>query len=79
MNCDGYNCKSLMGNWYEERLALKQNSRLLPIKKTRDLSSNIYYYSKNGMKELNKVSRLSPWNTKNVKLDDGYVLLLALL
>lgn len=30
MSCDGYTSSALMGNWYEDRQADKQNSKMKP-------------------------------------------------
>jgi len=73
MNCDGYSCSALMGNWFEERDAFKQPSRLRPGEKIHRDTTDINYISgQNQIKGLNRVSRIPHWDTRNVVLSQGF-------
>lgn len=75
MNCDGYSCSSLMGNWYEERGAFKQPRKLNPENKEHRDSNGITYVSnQNNLKNLTRISRVPHWDTRDVILNQGQVL-----
>ncbi len=71
--CDGYNRKSLMGNWYEERWAPKQ-----PFRKdfeqggaARPYETDVAYATKKGeLKGLPRCNRQPKWDTTGVIPDD---------
>jgi hypothetical protein len=74
MACDGYNRTALMGNWYEERLAVTQPFRdEKDFRSTREEEDAISYITNtNLLKPLGRVSRTHPWNTSSVMADDGF-------
>ena len=76
MACDGYNKTALMGNWYEERVAVPQ-----PFRDDKDFRSlrpeedSISYITQtNLLKPLGRVGRTHAWNTQSVIVDDGFVI-----
>ena len=73
MNCDGYSCSSLMGNWFEERRAFQQPSKLNPGQKIhRDTNDITFVSSQNTIKNLTRISRVPHWDTKGVILSQGF-------
>lgn len=73
MNCDGYSCSALMGNWMEERMAFKQPYRLQQGAKIHRESSDITYVSnQNQLKNLTRISRVPHWDTRGVILNQGF-------
>lgn len=73
MNCDGYSCSALMGNWMEEREAFKQPHRLQPCTKIhRDTNDITYVSNQNQLKNLTRISRVPHWDTKGVVLNQGF-------
>jgi len=74
MACEGYNKTALMGNWYEERVAIPQ-----PFREDKDFRSlrpeedSISYITQtNLLKPLGRVGRTHTWNTQSVIVDDGF-------
>jgi len=74
MACDGYTKTALMGNWYEDRLAVPQ-----PFKDSKDFRSTreeedciSYVTNTNLLKPLGRVGRTHPWDTSSVIVDDGF-------
>jgi hypothetical protein len=74
MACDGYNKTALMGNWYEERVAVPQ-----PFRDEKDFRSKreeedaiSYVTHTNVLKPLGTINRVHPWNTASVIVDDGF-------
>lgn len=73
MNCDGYSCSALMGNWMEERDAFKQPYRLQLGSKVHRNTTDINYISnQNQLKNLNRISRVPHWDTRAVILKQGF-------
>lgn len=73
MNCDGYSCSALMGNWMEERTAFQQPSRLQPAKKIhRDTNDITFVSNQNQLKNLTRISRVPHWDTKGVIINQGF-------
>jgi len=74
MACDGYNKTALMGNWYEERLAVPQPYREEKDARTlREEEETISYTTAtHQLKPLGRVGRVHPWNTAAVMADDGF-------
>ena len=74
MACDGYTKTAMMGNWYEERLAVSQPSRdnkdFRSLREEEDAIS--YVTNTNLLKPLGRVGRTHPWNTSAVTADDGF-------
>jgi len=72
--CDGYSKPTLMGNWYEERLAPEQPMRVNPdFKYKREEENAISFPSGTGkLMPLHRVSRNLPWVTQGVVADDGF-------
>lgn len=73
MACEGYNCSSLMGNWFEERQAEKQISKKEPDARILRKDNDILFKNSNGIKPLAKIKRKPKWNTKPVIVDHGFV------
>lgn len=75
MSCDGYNKTALMGNWYEERLAVSQafheDKEFRSLRPEEDAIS--YITQTNFLKPLGRVGRTHVWNTEAVIVDDGFV------
>jgi len=74
MACDGYNKTALMGNWYEERVAVSQ-----PFRDDKDFRTKreeedaiSYVTNTNLLKPLGRINRAHPWNTSSVIVDDGF-------
>jgi len=62
-----------MGNWYEERKAFQQPSRLNPGQKIhRDTNGITFVSSQNTIKNLTRISRVPHWDTKGVILSQGF-------
>lgn len=73
MNCDGYSCSALMGNWMEERDTFKQPHKLQPSSKIHRESNDITYVSnQNQLKNLSRISRVPHWDTRGVVLNQGF-------
>jgi len=74
MSCDGYTKTALMGNWYEERVAVPQPYREdINFRKAREEEDTISFISRNNLlMPLGTVSRSHPWNTAAVVADDGF-------
>jgi len=74
MSCDGYTKTALMGNWYEERVAVPQPYREdIAFRKTREEEDAISFISRNNLlMPLETVKRAHPWNTSAVIVDDGF-------
>lgn len=74
MACKGYSKTSLMGNWYEERLAIRQPAREeQDFRTTREKEDAISYITTNNLLQpLERTNRAHPWNTSSVIVDDGY-------
>jgi len=74
MACDGYTETAMMGNWYEERLAVPQPYRKnLDAREMREEEEAISYVTRNDLlKPLGRVKRVLPWNTSAVIADDGF-------
>jgi len=74
MACDGYTKTALMGNWYEERIAVPQPYR--EDKDARNLREEedaiSYTTATDQLKPLGRVGRVNPWNTSSVIVDDGF-------
>jgi len=74
MACDGYSKTAMMGNWYEERLAVPQpvreNADHRSLREEEDAIS--YVTNTNVLKPLGRVGRTHPWNTSAVIADDGF-------
>ncbi len=78
MNCDGYSCSALMGNWFEERDAFKQPYKLQPGEKIHRNNNDITYVSsQNHIKNLTRISRVPHWDTRGVILNQGHVRVLT--
>jgi hypothetical protein len=76
MGTPEYNQAVLVGNWYEERLAVPQPARLHPdVKQSRpDEVAISFITTTNQLRPLAKVNRKLPWLTASVVPDDGFVL-----
>jgi hypothetical protein len=74
MACEGYSRTALMGNWYEERLAVPQKSRDQPDHRLlREEEGAIAYMTQNNkLHPLPRVQRVPKWNTAQVINDDGF-------
>jgi len=74
MSCDGYNKNALMGNWYEERLAVPQPLRDEPDhRQAREEDEAISYIARNNLlMPLGRVGRAHAWNTSSVIANDGF-------
>jgi len=74
MACDGYTKTAMMGNWYEERLAVDQPSKeQTDFRSLREEEDAISYVTNtNLLKPLGRVGRSHPWNTSAVIADDGF-------
>jgi len=75
MACDGYTKTALMGNWYEERLAVTQPYREeMDARNVREEEDAISYTTAtNQLKPLGRLGRVNPWNTASViVVDDGF-------
>jgi len=73
MSCDGYTKTALMGNWYEERLALSQPARDdKDFRSLRQKEAEVSYISGGTLHALERTKRAHPWNTTAVIVDDGY-------
>eukprot|EP01016_Furgasonia_blochmanni_P004704 TRINITY_DN11816_c0_g1_i1.p1 TRINITY_DN11816_c0_g1~~TRINITY_DN11816_c0_g1_i1.p1 ORF type:complete len:350 (-),score=30.12 TRINITY_DN11816_c0_g1_i1:166-1215(-) len=73
MSCEGFSKKTLMGNWYEERLAVDQPVREQPeSRQTRGEEEAISYIANNSkVLPLGRIKRNLPWNSKGVMPEDG--------
>jgi len=74
MACDGYSKTALMGNWYEERLALAQPANEeRDFRQVREEEDAISFISrKNLLMPLGRTMRTHPWNTTAVMANDGF-------
>jgi len=74
MACDGYTKTALMGNWYEERIAVPQAYREdNDHRQIREEEEAISFISRNNLlMPLGRVERVHPWNTKGVVANDGF-------
>jgi len=74
MACDGYTKSALMGNWYEERIAVPQPYREeIDHRDVREEEEAISFISRNNLlMPLGRVERVHPWNTKGVIANDGF-------
>jgi len=74
MACDGYSKTALMGNWYEERVAVPQPYRQeKEFRSLREEEDAISYISRNSeLMPLGRMGRTHPWNTSSVIADDGF-------
>ena len=72
MTCDGYSCSALMGNWLEERMSFKQQSRMEPNHRVARNKHDINFVTQDSVKPQSRVARSHPWNTKGVVIDRGY-------
>jgi hypothetical protein len=74
MSCDGYTKTALMGNWYEERIAVPQPYREdLDHRQKREEEDAISFISRNNLlMPLGTIQRAHPWNTSAVIADDGF-------
>jgi len=74
MTCEGFSKTALMGNWYEERLAVEQPQReQRDFRSTRETEDAISFISrKDLLMPLGKMSRIHPWNTSACTADDGF-------
>jgi len=74
MTCEGFSKTALMGNWYEERLAVNQPQREEPefrsIRETEDAIS--FISRKDLLMPLGKMGRKHAWNTSACTADDGF-------
>jgi len=72
--CDGYTKTALMGNWYEEREAIKQPYREnVDHRYKRESEEGISFVTQNNLlMPLERYSRVAPWNTSSVIVDDGF-------
>jgi hypothetical protein len=72
--CDGYTKTALMGNWYEEREAINQPYREnVDHRYKRETEEGISFVSQNNLlMPLGRYSRVAPWNTSSVIVDDGF-------
>lgn len=72
----GYKRDTLVGNWYEERMAVKQPVRENPdvkyVREDEHPTAISFLASDNHLRPLGKVNRQLPWNTKGVIADDGF-------
>lgn len=73
MSCEGYDCSTLIGNWFEERQTMKQESKKNPDFRIKRDGNDIFYETGNGIKQLPKFKRKPKWNTKPVVVDHGFV------
>lgn len=63
-----------MGNWYEERDAFRQPSKLKPGEKIHREANDITYVTgTNQIKNLTRISRVPHWDTRGVVLNQGQV------
>ena len=74
MSYRSYNNKTLVQNWYEDRLAPSQVSKLYPSEMvTREKEESISCLTAAGIpKALNIWKRQQKWNTTGVVPDDGF-------
>jgi hypothetical protein len=74
MSYRAYNNKTLVQNWYEDRLAPPQVSKLYPSEMTvREKEDSISCLTSAGVpKALNALKRQQKWNTAGVIPDDGF-------
>lgn len=74
MSDAGYNHKTLVGNWYEEKLAPVQESKKYPEERVnRGHEDAISTLTASGIpKPLGSINRLKKWNTSGVIPDDGF-------
>jgi len=74
MACDGYTKTALMGNWYEERIAVPQPYREeKDFRQVREEEEAISFISRNNLlMPLGRVDRVHAWNTKGVIANDGF-------
>ncbi|OMJ72777.1 hypothetical protein SteCoe_28695 [Stentor coeruleus] len=74
MSYRAYNNKTLVQNWYEDRLAPPQVSKLYPSEMTvREKEDSISCLTSAGVpKALNTLKRQQKWNTAGVIPDDGF-------
>eukprot|EP00357_Protocruzia_adherens_P007570 CAMPEP_0114988900 /NCGR_PEP_ID=MMETSP0216-20121206/9881_1 /TAXON_ID=223996 /ORGANISM="Protocruzia adherens, Strain Boccale" /LENGTH=284 /DNA_ID=CAMNT_0002351783 /DNA_START=35 /DNA_END=889 /DNA_ORIENTATION=+ len=75
MATNGYQSKTLVGNWYEQRLDVAQPFKEYPEeKKVRENEAgSITCLNANGLPmNLGRIKRHNAWNTKAVIADDGY-------
>jgi len=74
MTCEGYNKTALMGNWYEERLAVAQPQRDdRDFRGVRETEEAISFISRQDLlMPLGKMSRSHPWNTSACVANDGF-------
>jgi hypothetical protein len=74
MACDGYTESALMGNWYEQRVAVdqpyKENKEFRTLREEEEAIS--YVTQNNLLKPLGSIGRVQPWNTSSVIVDDGF-------
>lgn len=71
--CDGYSKTSLMGNYYEQRLAPKQPFLDQSKKYIREKEDAISFPGPDGaLIALPTVKRNQPWVSKGVTADDGF-------
>jgi len=72
--CDGYTKTALMGNWYEDREAINQPYREnVDQRYKRETEEGISFVSQNNLlMPLGRYSRVVPWNTSSVIVDDGF-------
>lgn len=73
MACEGFSKTALMGNWYEERYAPKQETNNESIAKSRNVEKEISFPHKGSIVPLARISRREPWQTQGIIPDDGFV------